>query len=395
MALVAPTAADVRHVLVEGPSGFLATAPKHDRPEYEPSKRRLTWANGATATTYSAEEGERLRGPEHDAAYCDELATWADFTTWTNLLFGLRIGKNPQCCITTTPRPIKLIRELLSRDGKDVVVTRGRTIENEANLSPVFLSQVVARYQGTRLGRQELDGELIDDLPGALWTRGMIDARRVTKAPPLKRIVVSIDPAAKSTEGSDETGIIVAGLGEDKRGYVLEDLTGRYAPQAWAHKAIAAYRRWEADLIVAEVNNGGEMVGNTVRMVDPSAPFRAVHASRGKFIRAEPISALYEQGMISHVGEFAELEDQMCGFTADFDRGRDGSPDRLDALVWALTELKVKHEPAMPVFGTYSASVPRGSNSHLFGRWGRAAPEPEVATWSAPSTLVFGKQERR
>lgn len=301
-------------------------------------------------------------------------------------MFGLRLGKNPQCGVATTPRPIKILRDLIDRSqkGTDVVVTRSRTADNIANLAPVFLTQVVAKYQGTRLGRQELDGELIDEISGALWSRAMIESTRVQRAPELRRIVVAIDPAMKSVEGSDETGIVVAGIGADKRGYVLEDLTGRYAPQAWAAKAIAAYQRWQADLIVGEVNNGGEMVGNTVRMVNPSVPFKAVHASRGKFIRAEPISALYEQGMISHVGAFPELEDQMCSFTADYDRGRDGSPDRLDALVWALTELKVRHQPVQAIFGTYSASD--GIQIQ--------AQEPQVATWSVPCTINFSELKR-
>lgn len=361
IALVAPTAADLRDVLIEGPSGFLATAPKHDRPTYESSKRRLTWDNGAIATLYSAEEGERLRGPEHDAAYCDELATWADFGTWDNLMFGLRVGRNPQCCVTTTPRPVKIIRDLIARsqDGSgQVVVTTGKTSENVANLSPVFLSQIVGKYQGTRLGRQELDGELLSDVPGAMFRRDWIEAGRTDKAPDLSRIVVAIDPAAKSTEGSDETGIVAAGVtGEPNKSisYVLADESGRYAPNEWAAKAVALYHRLQADRIVAEVNNGGEMVRETIHAVDPTVPVRMVHATRGKVVRAEPVAALYEQNRVRHVGTFAALEDQLCNFSTDFNRTAAGySPDRLDALVWALTETAVAsaHAP-VAAFGTF------------------------------------------
>jgi phage terminase large subunit-like protein len=358
IAIVAPTAADCRDVLVEGPSGILATSAKHDRPLYEPSKRRVVWNNGAIATTYSAEEPERLRGPEHDAAYCDELGAWPDVNTWDMAMFGLRIGKNPRCCVTTTPRPTKLIRQLVAREGKDVVITRGRTSENESNLSPVFLSQIVGRYQGTRLGRQELDGELLEDTPGALWQREWIDRDRVTKAPELKRIVVAIDPAVSNNEGSDETGIVVAGMGGDGHVYILEDLSGKFAPHDWARRAIDAYRRHRADRIVAEVNNGGLMVQETIRTVDPMVPYKAVHASRGKVVRAEPVSALYEQRKVHHVGAFPELEDQLCSFASDFNRSTAGySPDRLDGCVWAISELAVKPVAAPAVFGVYG-SVP-------------------------------------
>src|SRR5882757_9813403 len=355
IALVAPTAADCRDVLVEGPSGILATAPNHDRPVYESSKRRVVWNNGAIATLFSAEEGERLRGPEHDAAYCDELGSWPDPTVWDNLMFGLRIGKNPRACVTTTPRPTKLIRGLVAREGKDVVLTRGRTADNAANLSPVFLSQIVGRYDGTRMGRQELDGELLTDVPGALWQLTWVDRDRVQEAPKnLSRVVVAIDPAVTNNEGSDETGIIVAGIDAVGHGYLLEDISGRYAPHEWARKAVEAYRRWKADRIIAEVNNGGQMVETTIRMVDPNIPFKSVHASRGKVIRAEPIAALYEQGKVHHVGEFPQLEDQCCSFTSDFDRSRGGSPDRLDALVWAFTELMTLKQIPTAQVGTYS-----------------------------------------
>lgn len=341
IALVAATAADARDTMVEGQSGLLRLAPAWNRPLYEPSKRRLTWPNGAIATTFSSEEADRLRGPEHDAAWTDELAAWNDpQATWDMLQFGLRLGKRPRWLATTTPRPIKLVKDILAREGKDVVVTRGTTFENEANLAPTFLAAVRARYEGTRLGRQELNAELLSDVAGALWQMEWLDRDRVASVPDLKRIVVAIDPAVSNNEGSDETGIIVAGVARDQQAYVLEDLSGRYAPHEWAAKAIDAYRRHKADRILAEVNNGGAMVEGTIRALDSHVSFKSVHASRGKVVRAEPIAALYEQRKVHHVGGFATLEDQMCGFTSDFDRSRAGySPDRVDALVWALTEL--------------------------------------------------------
>lgn len=341
IALVAATAADARDTMVEGQSGLLRLAPAWNRPLYEPSKRRLTWPNGAIATTFSSEEADRLRGPEHDAAWADELAAWNEpQATWDMLQFGLRLGKRPRWLATTTPRPIKLVKDILAREGKDVVVTRGTTFENEANLAPTFLAAVRARYEGTRLGRQELNAELLSDVAGALWQMEWLDRDRVTSVPELKRIVVAIDPAVSNNEGSDETGIVIAGVARDQQAYVLEDLSGRYAPHEWAAKAIDAYRRHKADRILAEINNGGDMVEGTIRAIDPRVSFKKVHASRGKVVRAEPIAALYEQRKVHHAGGFATLEDQMCGFTSDFDRARAGySPDRVDALVWALTEL--------------------------------------------------------
>jgi len=343
IAIVAATAADARDVLVEGESGLLAVAPPWCRPLYEPSKRRLTWPNGAIASTFSAEEPERLRGPQHDAAVCDELGAWSRPETWDMLQFGLRLGRNPRCLVATTPRPTKLIRQLLAREGHDIVVTRGSTYENRANLAPGFFDQVIRKYEGTRLGRQELLAEVLEDTPGALWNREALDECRREHAPALFRIVVAIDPAATSGEDADETGIIVAGKDGDGHGYVLADLSGRYSPADWAKAAISAYHRHHADRIVAEVNNGGEMVEATVRMIDPNVPFTAVRASRGKVVRAEPVAALYEQRRVHHVGAFPTLEDQQCAFVSAFDRALAGfSPDRVDALVWALSELLVE-----------------------------------------------------
>lgn len=343
IALVAPTAADARDVMIEGESGLLAIAPPDFKPHYEPSKRRLTWPNGAIATSFSAEEPERLRGPQHDAAWCDELAAWRREEAWDMLMLGLRLGPDPRCVVTTTPKPVKLVRALVTAPGM-VVVTRGGTRENRRNLAPAFLATITRRYEGTRLGRQELEAELLEDVPGALWQRAMFecDGMRVATAPPLTRIVVAIDPAVTSGEDADETGIIVAGISADRHGYVLEDLSGRWTPHQWATRALAAYRKFAADRIVAEVNNGGDMVEATLRTVDGDAAFKAVRASRGKTVRAEPVAALYEKGRIHHLGALPNLEDQLCSFTVDFDRTRHGgSPDRLDALVWAITELMV------------------------------------------------------
>jgi predicted phage terminase large subunit-like protein len=341
IALVAATAADARDVMVEGESGILRLAPSWNRPDYEPSKRRLTWKNGAIATLYSAEEEDRLRGPQHDLAWADELAAYqSPESAWDQLMFGLRLGKHPRWLVTTTPRPIKLLKSLLAREGRDVVVTRGSTFENEANLAPTFLQALRDRYEGTRLGRQEINAELLSDNPGALWRIEWLDRDRVATAPEFKRIVVAIDPAVSNNEGSDETGIIVAGITSDKQIYILEDGTGKYAPHEWAAKAIALYRKHKADRILAEVNNGGQMVEATIRALDSAVSYKSVHASRGKVVRAEPIAALYEQSKVHHVGNFPMLEDQMCAFTNDFDRSRVGySPDRVDALVWAVTEL--------------------------------------------------------
>lgn len=236
------------------------------------------------------------------------------------------------------------MRDLLAREGKDVTATRGSTLENAQNLAPAFLDAIKARYGGTRIGRQEIDGELLEDTPGALWQRAWLDRDRVEAAPALKRIVIAIDPAVSTNEGSDETGIIVVGRGGDGHGYILEDLSGRYGPDEWARKAVAAYRRWEADRIIAEKNNGGDLVENVVRSVERNVSFKAVHASRGKVTRAEPVSALFEQGKVHMVGSaMSVLEDQLCCFTSDFDRAHSGySPDRLDAMVWGVSELMVR-----------------------------------------------------
>jgi predicted phage terminase large subunit-like protein len=285
------------------------------------------------------------------------------------LMLGLRLGTDPRVVVTTTPRPTTLIRELIK--DPTAVVTRGTTQENGGNLAPGFLGQIIRKYKGTRLGRQELEAELLEEVPGALWYRGMIDATRALNAPALIRVVVAIDPAASCTDEADETGIIVAGKDADGRGWVLADASGRYQPTEWARTAISAYRAHRADRIVAEVNNGGDMVEATLRMIEPNASFAAVHASRGKVTRAEPIAALYEQGRMRHVGLFPQLEDQMCAFTAEAHANSKRrllgySPDRVDALVWALTDLLVE---SMPWEGIYE--VYRQMSDHLLGTGGR------------------------
>ena len=334
IALVGATAADVRDTMIEGESGLLRVFPDEDRPRYEPSKRRVTFANGAIATTYSADEPDRLRGPNHDLAWADEVAAWRYPEAWDQLMFGLRIGDRPRAVATTTPRPTKLIRNLAER--ADCVVTRGSTYDNTANLSPAFLDEMRQRYEGTRLGRQELEAELLLDADGALWNRDMLDQARTVTVPNLRRIVVAIDPAATANADSDETGIVVAGVDDHGHGYVLEDRSMKGSPAEWASAAVTAHHVHKADRIVAEANQGGDMITHTLRTVDASAPVKLVHASRGKRTRAEPVAALYEQGRVHHAGTFPELEDQLCTWTPD-----GPSPDRLDALVWALTELMV------------------------------------------------------
>ncbi len=334
LALVARTAGDVRDVIVEGESGIMAISPPWFRPHYEPSKRRLTWPNGAIATTYSADEPDSLRGPQHDGAWGDEIAAWADPDAWDQLMLGLRLGNDPKCVATTTPRAIPLIRKLIA--DPSTVTVRGSTFENAANLAPVFLDEMLRKYKGTRLGRQELYAELLEDVPGALWQREKLDQLRVQALPSMCRVVVAIDPAVTHGEDSDETGIVVAGLGEDGHAYVLSDLTCKASPDAWARRAVKAYHDHEADRIVAERNQGGDMVEHTIRTVDPRVSYKSVVAKRGKYVRAEPVAALYEQGKVHHVGGLPELEDQMCRYVPE---AFDGSPDRVDALVWALTDL--------------------------------------------------------
>ncbi len=339
IALVGRTSADVRDTMVEGEAGLLAIHPPSERPLYEPSKRRLTWRNGSQATAFSADgsEGDQLRGPSHAFAWADEWCAWADLeAVHANLMLGLRLGERPRLFISTTPRPSKLLRSLMA--APTTLVRRASTYANAAYLAPSALAEFRSTYENTRLGRQELHAEVLEDVDGALWNRAMLDDNRAKEAPELVRVVVAVDPAVTSGEDSDETGVVVAG--KDRRSpahfYVLADLSCRLPPSAWARRVVGAHREWKADRVIAETNNGGDLVEATLRTVDASVPFRKVTATRGKRVRAEPISALYEQGRVHHVGAHAALEDQMCSFAPDV---VSGSPDRLDALVWALTEL--------------------------------------------------------
>ena len=345
VALVAPTAADARDVMVQGESGLLACCERYGiRAQYKSSLRRVDFPNGAMVFLYSADEPDRLRGPQHHKAWADEVAAWRYPDTWDMLQFGLRLGKHPQAVATTTPKPVHLVRQLIKQSGDgvgDVVITHGSTFDNADNLAPSFLAALRARYEGTRLGRQEIAGELLGDVEGALWNYAAIDAQRVPVIPEgvsLVRVIVAVDPPASSGLESAECGIVAAGLGSDDEYYVLADRSLRATPNEWARHAWGAYDAMMADAIVIEVNQGGEMATNTLRTVRQDGPIKSVHASRGKFARAEPISSLYEQGRVHHVGLLPTLEDQLCTWVPD---GKQPSPDRLDALVWALTELNV------------------------------------------------------
>ena len=353
IAVVAPTAGDVRGVCFEGDSGILACLPAECSKDYIRGYSELTLPNGTFIKGFSAEEPERLRGPQFHFAWCDELAAWRKrtkgetampegYTAWDMLMFALRLGDDPRAVVTSTPKPVLVLREILA--DPNTVVTKGSTYDNRKNLPAKFFRKLIRKYEGTRLGRQELNAELLDDIPGALWERLSIEKARIQpgKVPDMERVVVAIDPAVTATQESDETGIVVAGRGVDGQGYVFDDLTCRLSPDGWARRAIAGYHKRAADRIIGEVNNGGDMVAATVRTVDPNVAFKEVRASRGKIVRAEPVAALYEQGRIHHVGTFDQLEDQMCMFTADNIAGN--SPDRVDALVWALTELFLEED---------------------------------------------------
>ena len=334
IALLGRTSSEVRDVMIEGESGLLAVCPPWNKPVYEPSKRRLTWPDGSIATTFTADEPDQLRGPQFDTAWCDELASFKHVEAWDNLRFGLRLGKRPRVIVSTTPRPTQIIRDLVADPSTHV--TRGSTYDNKGNLAEDFLKRIVAKYEGTRLGQQELHAEILDDTIGALWKQSLIDEHRVKHAPYMRRVVVAVDPSTTSNEDSDECGIVVAGVGEDGHGYVIDDVSEVLSPDGWAKKAVKAYHKHGADRIVAEVNNGGDLVEVTIRAVDRNVSYKKVHASRGKAVRAEPVSALYEQGRVHHVGMHAKLESQMCTWVPGISAK---SPDRMDALVWAITEL--------------------------------------------------------
>ena len=349
VALIGETFDQTREVRVFGDSGILACSPPDRSPVWEASRRRLVWPNGATATVFSAHEPEALRGPQFDAAWVDELAKWKKAEdTWDMLQFALRLGTHPQQVVTTTPRNVEVLKRILQ--SASTVTTHAPTDANRAYLAESFLAEVETRYGGTRLGRQELEGLLLDDVEGALWTTAMVEGCRVDRLPELDRVVVAVDPAVTGGAASDECGIVVAGVvtsGEPKdwRAYVLEDATVRGGPTEWARAAIAAMDRHKAERLVAEVNQGGDLIESVVRQIDPLVPFRGLRAARGKAIRAEPVAALYEQGRVKHLRgpSLGALEDQMCRMTLRGYEGK-GSPDRLDALVWAIHELMI--EPA-------------------------------------------------
>ena len=336
IALVAETQKDLEEVMVKR---LLSIYPPSERPKVRYKPVRITWPNGAEALGYNGTEPDQLRGPEFEAAWVDELAKYRYAReTWDMLQFCMRRGKHPRQLVTTTPRPIELIKAIIAGTEGKAHVTRGRTMDNRSNLAAAFLRKIVDRHAGTRLGRQELDGEILGDLPGALWTMATLDAYRLREQPKLARIIVSVDPAVTNTENSDEHGIIVAATTEDQRGVVLEDASIAGSPSEWARRAVSLYRSYQADGIVIEVNQGGDMVAQTLRTIDPNVNIIEVRASRGKHVRAAPISALYEQGKIGHVGSFPDLESQMTQMTTTGYEG-DGSPDRVDALVWAFAEL--------------------------------------------------------
>ncbi len=349
IALLGATANDTRYTMVEGESGILAAARAAGTDiEYEGGKGLITWPSGAMARCFSADTPDQLRGPEHDLAWCDEAAAWRRAEdTWSNLLLTMRIGTQPRIVITTTPRPVRLIRDLVARDGTDgIVVRRMSTYDNRTNLAPQFFAQLVRKFEGTRLARQELLAELLEDVPGALWSREVLESTRVERAPEhMQRITIGVDPAGSSAEGADLTGIVACGLGADGEGYVLADLSKRGTPREWASAAIAAYHSLKADKLVIERNYGGEMARATLASVDPAVPVKEVTSSRGKVLRAEPIGSIFEQRRAHIVGMLPELEDQMCSFTSDWDRARDGSPDRVDALTFALTDLMLTEKP--------------------------------------------------
>jgi phage terminase large subunit-like protein len=338
IALIGETEHEAREVMVEGVSGVLAVHGRNDRPDWISSRRRLEWKNGAVAQVYSAEEPDALRGPQFSAAWLDELAKWRHAeATYDMLQFGLRLGGRPRQVVTTTPRPIKLLTTLM--DDPRTAVTYAGTRANAFNLAPDFIETVLRRYHGTELGRQEIDGELIEERADALWTRAQIERCRVDTVPELVRLVVAVDPPGSARKGGGCCGIVAAGQGEDRNFYVLaDDSAAGLSPNGWATRAIALWRRLKADALVVEANFGGDMVREVIYAADPDVPVMTVHATRGKFTRAEPVAQLYEQERVRHAGVFAALEDEMCDFGLDgLSSGR--SPDRLDAMVWALTAL--------------------------------------------------------
>ena len=346
IALVARTLPEAQSIMIEGESGIINVCPLWNKPTYEPSKRKLTWPSGAFALAFSSHEPDQLRGPQFDAAWCDELASWEyPNQTWDNLNFALRLGQRPRSVVTTTPKPIEMVRSLPNKPG--VYVTRGSTYENQDNLAPSFFKGITDQYDGTRIGRQEIYAELMDEDEDALWKREWIEKARISSPPPMSRIVVAVDPAMSTKPTSSETGIVVVGADARlKQAFVLADESARLTPNSWALRAIHLYEKFNAMRIVVEANAGGQMAESTIQnAVDRTISVKTLHARRGKYIRAEPVASLYEQGRVHHVGRFPELEDQMCTWTADL--GPSHSPDRADALVHAITDLILDRNPIM------------------------------------------------
>jgi phage terminase large subunit-like protein len=336
--MIAATADDARDIMVEGESGILAICPRDERPEYRASMRRLEWPNGARTLIFTADEPERLRGKQHMRLWADELAAWRYPEAWDQAMFGLRLGADPRSVVTTTPKPVELVRRLIA--DPTTAVTRGSTYENRGNLAPAFFDQIIRRYEGTRIGRQELNAEILDDIEGALWTHATIDNARVQEHPDLVRIGVGVDPSGGTGENHDEQGIIIAASGVDGDGYVLADYSCKLSPDGWGRRTVQAFIDYKADVVFVEKNYGGDMAIATIqaaaRAMSATVPIVPVSASRGKVVRAEPIAALYEQGRVHHVGTLEKLEDQMCTYVPGLSSA---SPDRMDALVWVATEV--------------------------------------------------------
>lgn len=344
IALIGQTVPDVRDTMIKlGPSSILKISHPSFRPEYIPSLRTLAWSNGTIATTYSGDKPDQVRGPSHDIVWIDELAKFQyPQDIWDNLMFGLRESEDMRILITTTPRPIKTIKDIIAMSS--TITVRGSTYENKDNLPKKYFEQVIAPYVGTRLGQQEIEGKILDDNPNALWTRKMIEDNRVNKHPNLIRVVIGVDPEASDTKTSAETGIIAAGIDDKGHGYILGDDTIKGKPDKWGNAVVTSYYKYRGDRIIGEVNNGGDMIEYVIKTIDPNVSYKSVRATKGKYIRAEPVSALYEQGKIHHVGNFIDLEDQLC----EWEQGRK-SPDRLDAEVWAITELMLAGEGQVQV----------------------------------------------
>ena len=340
LAIVAPTFADGRDTCIEGESGLLSIMDEKIIANYNRSLGEIVLHNGSRFKTFSADTPERLRGPQHHRVWCDELGSWKYTETWDQMMLGLRLGEHPKVVVTTTPKPIPLIKDLLKR--KDTYTTTGSTFENKENLAEASLSQLKEKYEGTRLGRQELYAEVLEDVEGSLWSRDMIESSMVRyneKLPSFKRIVIAVDPAVTANKRSDETGVVVCAEDFQGKYYILNDLSGKYSPDAWAKKVVEAYESYKADKVIAEVNNGGDLVERVVKTVDRNVNYKSVRATRGKFVRAEPIAALYEQKRVRHLNRFNLLEDQLCSYNPEI---TSQSPDRLDALVWGLTELSAR-----------------------------------------------------